>query len=550
MPIHHLLSIPLILTLIHLIHRLLLSFRPLNAIPAAHPTASISRAWILQTRYRGREIRAIHRAHAALGPVVRLAPNEISVCCVKGGLAAVYAGGWEKSAWYAFFGNFGVANMFATTGSKPHSARKRLLSNIYSKSSIQASEALRAATGIILHDRLLPLLESNGTEPINILPLFYALTMDFVTARLFGISAGTNFTQDTAARDRFLHWYGCRRSHNFWPQELPRFTACMAKLGVRLVPKFVDEANAEIEQFTMDMCDKADALLEAGGDIEGMSDAARHKLSPNFPTVYAHLATSMQKSEQGKESNDRDIATNDPCVTDRRLDLASEMLDHLAAGFETSGITLTYLAHELSQRLELQTALRDELGRLDTPVTSSTKPGLPSAKALDALPLLQAVLQETLRLHAAIPGPQPRVSPSVGGTLGEPGQFGEYLPLPPDVRVSAQAWSLHRNKEIFPEPDKWKPERWLDSRGKLLTVDSADGAGDRFREMMRWFWAFGSGGRMCVGNNLAIYQMKFIVAAIYTNYTTMIIDDEGIEQLDMYTAPPKSEKLMLAFARA
>jgi hypothetical protein len=39
--------------------------------------------------------------------------------------------------------------------------------------------------------------------------------------------------------------------------------------------------------------------------------------------------------------------------------------------------------------------------------------------------------------------------------------------------------------------------------------------------------------------------MKYIIAAIYTNFETIIIDDDGIEQKDIYTAPPKSGKLII-----
>lgn len=44
--------------------------------------------------------------------------------------------------------------------------------------------------------------------------------------------------------------------------------------------------------------------------------------------------------------------------------------------------------------------------------------------------------------------------------------------------------------------------------------------------------------------------MKFIIAAIYTDFKTMIIDDEGVEQMDMYTAPPKSGKLIIRLEHA
>lgn len=39
--------------------------------------------------------------------------------------------------------------------------------------------------------------------------------------------------------------------------------------------------------------------------------------------------------------------------------------------------------------------------------------------------------------------------------------------------------------------------------------------------------------------------MKYIIAALYSNYSTTIVDDTGIEQMDSYTAPPKSDKLMV-----
>ena len=42
-------------------------------------------------------------------------------------------------------------------------------------------------------------------------------------------------------------------------------------------------------------------------------------------------------------------------------------------------------------------------------------------------------------------------------------------------------------------------------------------------------------------------MIKLVVAAIYTNFTTSIVEDEGIEQEDNYIAPPKGRKLVLQF---
>jgi len=94
-----------------LIYKYVLSpslFSPLSKIPAAHPTARISSAWITWIRYTFTELRTIHDAHARLGPVILLGPNEVSVNCVKGGIQSIYSGGFEKHEWYNnMFTNFG-----------------------------------------------------------------------------------------------------------------------------------------------------------------------------------------------------------------------------------------------------------------------------------------------------------------------------------------------------------------------------------------------------------------------------------------------------------
>jgi hypothetical protein len=82
---------------------------PLSKIPNAHWTVPFSPLWILWTRFSCRENRDLHAAHLKLGPVIRLAPNEISVNDVAG-LRTVYAGGFEKGEWYSIFDNYGYVS--------------------------------------------------------------------------------------------------------------------------------------------------------------------------------------------------------------------------------------------------------------------------------------------------------------------------------------------------------------------------------------------------------------------------------------------------------
>lgn len=94
----------ILLTYYFILHPAL--FSPLAKIPSAHWSAPYSRLWILKIRYNKRENGTLRAAHRLLGPVVRVAPYELSIDgveCVR----TVYSGGFDKSSWYSVFDNYG-----------------------------------------------------------------------------------------------------------------------------------------------------------------------------------------------------------------------------------------------------------------------------------------------------------------------------------------------------------------------------------------------------------------------------------------------------------
>lgn len=238
------------------------------------------------------------------------------------------------------------------------------------------------------------------------------------------------------------------------------------------------------------MCEEAASVMQQG-----------ELKTQDVPSVYQQLSVAVSKEAKKNDMGDLDLQSV----------IASEVLDHLAAGFDTSGITLTYIVHELSTHKEIQSRLQQELLTLSPRIVATSSPELPDPKAVDALPVLHAVVWETLRLHSAIPGPQPRFTPPQGCQLGIDG---EYF-VPGGVRVSASAGLLHQNEDVYERASEWRPERWLD-------IDKIDEEKRKNMES-RWFWAFGrsvgasgtrlffqltscSGGRMCVGSHLAVYR--------------------------------------------
>ncbi|KAK3945624.1 hypothetical protein QBC46DRAFT_371221 [Diplogelasinospora grovesii] len=86
-------------------------------------------------------------------------------------------------------------------------------------------------------------------------------------------------------------------------------------------------------------------------------------------------------------------------------------------------------------------------------------------------------------------------------------------------------------------------------RGNRTGVRQAEKDEQR-RRRNRQFWAFSSGGRMCIGSHFAMQEMKLVVAAIYSNYNTYIVDDGGAAgQSDGCTGRPANERLFLRFEK-
>jgi cytochrome P450 len=118
------------------------------------------------------------------------------------------------------------------------------------------------------------------------------------------------------------------------------------------------------------------------------------------------------------------------------MDVRIEAMNIIIAGTDTTGVTLTYLTWAVLQRPHLQAALEAE--------TATLKEGF-TENDLISLPLLNATIEETLRLYGAAPSSLPRVVPQ-GGTKFA----GHYIPQ--GVTVDTQAYTFHRDPQIWSDP--------------------------------------------------------------------------------------------------
>lgn len=118
-------------------------------------------------------------------------------------------------------------------------------------------------------------------------------------------------------------------------------------------------------------------------------------------------------------------------------EVTDEAMNFIIAGSDTTATTLTYLVWAVCSNPSIKEALVSELTSLPSDFRDQD---------LRALPYLNQVIDETLRLYAATPSGLPRVS-SQNSTLAS-------HCIPAGTTVTTQAYSLHRDADIFPNPEK------------------------------------------------------------------------------------------------
>lgn len=427
---------------------------PLARLPTAHPLCALTSRWFEQQCTNFKELKTLHAAHQRCGPIIRLGPNEVSVVSEEG-LRQVYVAGLDKDTWYKnHFYNYGVQNLVCTLDHKTHSLHKRMISGVYQKSYLQRSPDMDLMSRQIMFDRLLPLLEHSAVqrEDVDVVKLFEWTGVDLITAHVFGTSNSTDFIRDVQSRNYYFgEWAKMRETSNYSSKPI-------------------------IEDFYMAMCKSTISTMDSPS-IDG--NDSRPIV---FPKMYDQLLA-LNKAAGSPRSSVEVLKT-----------CASEMLDHIIATQETMTIMWTYVVHRLSSNLNLQQRLRSELSTLQPPVAlPSQDKGLPSPADIDSLSLLNAVVYETLRLHAANPARLPRVVPKDGMYL-----HGYYLPG--GTTVSSNAYCLNRYEEAYPRPYDWIPERWLAdpiSSGDKKSFPNVD-------VLRKYFFAFGAGPRMCIGQHFAV----------------------------------------------
>ncbi len=151
-------------------------------------------------------------------------------------------------------------------------------------------------------------------------------------------------------------------------------------------------------------------------------------------------------------------------------ELRDELMTLLLAGHETTATALSWTLERLVRHPDVLARLADEL------------------RAGEGDDYLDAVIKESLRLRPVVP--------AVARYLTEPQQLGDRV-LPAGVHIAPSIYLTHHNPAIYPEPQAFRPERFL----------------ERPAGTYEWI-PFGGGTRRCLGATFALFEMRIVLSTI------------------------------------
>ncbi|KAF5672008.1 cytochrome P450 monooxygenase [Fusarium heterosporum] len=261
-------------------------------------------------------------------------------------------------------------------------------------------------------------------------------------------------------------------------------------------------------------------FLDHGVDIAGVMESLERFLAyASVIGVYSwlhpllfHLRNSLTGNKHQAKPKNLDLEDEDS----QRMDFLSKYVarhrkdpstyndgyvlsgcaSNMTAGSDTTGISLSAIMYFLMTSPKIADKLRQEVAEHQS---RAAHPHHFSFKETQKMQYLQAVIKKALRLHPAVGQPLERVVPVGGATIA--GQF-----FPEGTIVGVNCWVEHYSSVFSPDPEVFRPERWLDSDNTRLDM------------MNRHWMPFGMGARTCIGRHISTLEISKLIPRLVRDF--------------------------------
>ncbi|EXV00321.1 cytochrome P450 [Metarhizium robertsii] len=418
---------------------------------------------------RGTRSLYIHDLHAQYGPIVRIAPDEVNVTDIDA-VKTIYSvkDTFLKSGFYRRI--VPPESIFSTANIDFHRRHRRLLAGPLTETSLKKMiPAIRTISDLVVQ-RMGEEMKVRGAADVFKWATFMAT--DTIAQLTFGdsfhmVELGRkteyalelqNVSSVAALRSTFP---GLTRLAFKLPFQLPIFQRAV-------------KGSSNIKRYCTESLDRYRQLLDAD---PGMA----HK-------------TLLAKAFEAEQEDNLPFH-----------EVIADAQTYIVAGSGSTANTLAFLIWAVCRNPYIRDRLVKELASLPPDYQESQ---------LRELPYLGQVVEETLRLYGGAQAGLPRTVPPGGAELAG-------FCLDQGTVVSTQAYSLHRDAIIFPDPFVFDPSRWENPTQAMKDA----------------FMPFGRGSRSCIGLHLAQIEIRLAAARFFLTFPEAKPSSlEGMSDQDMVPA--------------
>jgi cytochrome P450 len=229
-----------------------------------------------------------------------------------------------------------------------------------------------------------------------------------------------------------------------------------------------------------------------------------------YRVVDGFIATGRARTEPGDDLLSRLVAARDDDGSGMTAtQLREEAMTLYLAGHETTALTLSWSWYLLSQHPAAEAKLVEEWHRV-------LDGRSPTPDDLHHLPYTDAVLAEAMRVYPPVYliGREATCDLELGGHRVRKG-----------TTIFMSQWVSHRDPRYFgPDPEAFRPERWLDGLAKRIPKYA--------------YYPFGGGPRVCIGNTFALMEAAIMLATVGQRYRFTLAPDAVIETSPQITLLP------------
>ncbi|KAJ9067069.1 hypothetical protein DSO57_1003376 [Entomophthora muscae] len=221
-----------------------------------------------------------------------------------------------------------------------------------------------------------------------------------------------------------------------------------------------------------------------------------HRMKDEFRAFLKQVIASRKKEIlDGFQANDllslmiKETLSQDSCLSDEEV--LNDTFVFFLAGHDTTANTLTSTIYYLSKHHDIQEHARQEV----LAIVGDNQVVCPTLEMIKSMEYINCIIKESMRIITTVS--------QLRRFCQEEFHVGDGTVVPAGSSVVIHNWTIHHNPEVYPEPDVFNPDRFMDPHGV---------------QAQNWM-AFGSGSRKCIGINFAFTEQRVVLAMLLQKYT-------------------------------